>query len=399
MVNLNRRQLLTWSTVALATVLMADRGTAQLATPGALSPGNTPQKVIILGAGIAGLVAAYELAAAGHTVTVLEARERVGGRVLTLRGSFSDNQFVEAGAARIPPDHALTLAYAHHFNLALKPFFPPEGLYLSVIQGTRLPISAADLASIFPGSNPFAWTKLAQGSDQLPLAFAKALTGKIQLGDAVTQVEQDEQGVHIRCRSGRQYHGDCALCTLPLPVLSEVNFRPLLSAPKQQAIAGGFDYRAATRMFVEFPERFWEKEGLNGWGFFSDRPEELWHPTWDHPSKTGILHAYLKGEDALAMDALPPGEQLTQLLQRWTEILPGAGAYPVKAVSHSWTQDPWSRSGWAYPTAEQEKALFTDLRRPEGRIYFAGEHTAEARGWVQGALDSGLQSAQEIHQR
>jgi monoamine oxidase len=39
-------------------------------------------------------------------------------------------------------------------------------------------------------------------------------------------------------------------------------------------------------MFVEFSERFWEKQGLNGWGLFDDRPEELWQPSWDFPGKT-----------------------------------------------------------------------------------------------------------------
>jgi monoamine oxidase len=70
----------------------------------------------------------------------------------------------------------------------------------------------------------------------------------------------------------------------------------------------------------------------------------------------------------------------------------------VSAVSHSWTKDPWSMGGWAYPTKSQEKDLFDELRRKEGRIYFAGEHTAEKRGWMQGALDSGLRAAKEIHQ-
>ena len=54
----------------------------------ALPPGSgTGKKVVVLGAGIAGLVAAFELRKAGYAVTVLEARGRIGGRVWTIRGS------------------------------------------------------------------------------------------------------------------------------------------------------------------------------------------------------------------------------------------------------------------------------------------------------------------------
>ena len=60
-------------------------------------------------------------------------------------------------------------------------------------------------------------------------------------------------------------------------------------------------HRFSSKMTSPVPDRFWEKDNLNGWGIFED--EELWHTTWDRPEKTGILHAYLKGEKALKMDA------------------------------------------------------------------------------------------------
>lgn len=47
-----------------------------------------------------------------------------------------------------------------------------------------------------------------------------------------------------------------------------ISFNPPLSASKQTALDGGYNYRPATRMFEEFPERFWSKENLNGWGLF-----------------------------------------------------------------------------------------------------------------------------------
>jgi monoamine oxidase len=398
MFKLNRRKFLLRSALMLAATTTYTSVKAQSKTPGALAPGLAPKKVIIIGAGLSGLVAAYELSQVGHTVTVLEARSRVGGRVLTLRDNFSEGHFVEAGAARIPADHELTLAYSQHFGLSLKPFYPKEGLYITVKDGQRLLVSAADLVKAMPEAQILEWKKIDQGSDRLPLAFANALSGKIRQGDRVTRIEQTSQGVRVLSESGREDKGDCVICTVPLPVLSRISFNPPLSAAKKIAVNGGYDYRPATRIFVEFPERFWLKENLNGWGVFRDRPEELWQPTWDRPGKTGILHSYLKGEAALSIDALNPKQRLAKLLQQWSEILPHVRDYQVSAVSHSWAKDPWSMGGWAYPTESQEKNLFDELRRQEGRIYFAGEHTAKKRGWMEGALDSGLRAAKEIHQ-
>lgn len=400
MVHLNRRQFLASAALTTASVITHGQVKAQIFnTPGALEREGqeaTPKQIIIVGAGISGLVAAYELVAVGHRVTVLDARERVGGRIFTLRDRFSEGNIVEAGAARIQPTHDLTIAYAQHFGLRLTPFYPSEGRYVAVQGNQHTLLSIEELSQSFSGGRVLEWTKIAGGSDRLPQAFATALGDNIHLGEAVAKIQQNEEGVQVLCQSGRQYEGDCLICTVPLTVMDTIDFQPALSAAKQLAIAGGYNYRPATRMFVEFPERFWQKEGLNGWGLFLDRAEELWQPTWDRPSQSGILHAYLKGSNALEIDALNSDQQLALLLQRWSAFLPNVHDYDVSAISHSWTNDPWSQGGWAYPSDEQEASLFLELGRREGRLYFAGDHTSPTRGWMQGALDSGLKAARHI---
>jgi monoamine oxidase len=81
-----------------------------------------PRKVVIVGAGLAGLSAAYELKRAGHTVVILEAQQRVGGRVYTLRDPFTEGLYAEVGAMRIPRAHTLTMEYISRFGLKTNDF-------------------------------------------------------------------------------------------------------------------------------------------------------------------------------------------------------------------------------------------------------------------------------------
>lgn len=86
--------------------------------------GGAPEeraRVVVIGAGLAGLAAAHELARTGVEVCVLEARGRPGGRVHTLRAPFDDGLYAEAGAVFVPGHHATTLRYLREFGLALQP--------------------------------------------------------------------------------------------------------------------------------------------------------------------------------------------------------------------------------------------------------------------------------------
>lgn len=80
------------------------------------------KKVIIVGAGLAGLSAGYELKRAGHTPIILEAQQRVGGRVYTLRDPFTEGLYAEVGAMRIPRAHTLTMEYVEKFGLKTNDF-------------------------------------------------------------------------------------------------------------------------------------------------------------------------------------------------------------------------------------------------------------------------------------
>jgi monoamine oxidase len=110
-------------------------GAAAVAEPLALEPGaRHGTKVVVLGAGLAGLSAAFELGKAGYDCTVLEARDRVGGRNWTVRrgtkleltdGSrqvceFDEDLYWNAGAARLPSHHQAVLGYCRELGVALE---------------------------------------------------------------------------------------------------------------------------------------------------------------------------------------------------------------------------------------------------------------------------------------
>ncbi|WP_044173356.1 flavin monoamine oxidase family protein [Flectobacillus major] len=106
------------------------------AKPFDLQRNKADKKIIILGAGLAGLCSAYELTKLGYEVTVLEARSRPGGRVWTVRGGTTETEiggvaqtaqfdkglYYNGGAARIPHNHELSLHYCREFNIPLEIF-------------------------------------------------------------------------------------------------------------------------------------------------------------------------------------------------------------------------------------------------------------------------------------
>jgi len=98
------------------------------------------KKVIVIGAGLAGLSAAYELTQAGHEVTVLEARARPGGRVFTMRGQFADGLYAEAGATNVFDNHAWTMKYIRLLNLTLDPEPSTSGASIYYMRGKRIVI-------------------------------------------------------------------------------------------------------------------------------------------------------------------------------------------------------------------------------------------------------------------
>jgi monoamine oxidase len=456
-----------------------------------LPPRSGPRRrIAILGAGVAGLVAARELARAGHDPFILEAQHRVGGRILTMREPFAPGLYGEAGAMRIPRSHALTLAYVEQFRLPVAPFTlhnPEAFCHLggrrhrwreidanpsllsgmseqdhAMSYGKRWEQAIRPLAAELERGGEAAWASIAArydgystrefleaegwaepaieifgllqnqealmnscflellreelgrfyqdlvqiegGMDRLPHAFVAEVGRRIRYGARVCAIEPSERDVtlHYQTGGGRaKASADYAICTLPFPVLRHIECAVPFSPGKRRAIRQ-LRYDASAKVFLQFARRFWEDDdGIRGGGTVTDLPiRNVFYP--EHGRETGrgvLLASYTWSEDAQRWGSLPPGERLEQALENLACIHPQAPQEVEVGASKMWHDDPCAGGAFALFEPGQQSLLHQHVIAPEGRLHFAGEHASLAHAWIQGAIESGLRAAWEVHER
>jgi monoamine oxidase len=392
---LSRRQFLRRSAVAVAGASLANTALAS----GVVILKDPPKKVLILGAGMAGLVAAYELTQLGHDITVLEARTRPGGRVHTLREPFSDGLYAEEGAARIPDNHDLTLKYVKQFDLPLEPFYPSQLNAVRFDRGTREEVPIDGFTDAMTqnyggelGGRPERWQKIKGGTDLLPKAFAQRLETKIIYGATVVKIAQDAKAAHVVFKKGgaqQTLSADAVLCTIPFSVLRNVDL-PALSLRKRDVIKRT-PYEAVSRVYLQTRNRFWEQRGLNGFAFTSGAIE-IWQPTWSQPGPRGILMTYARPGEAERITKLKENLRIETTLNQLDAIFSGLRTGFERGATKCWLEDEWARGAWAFVGF----ADFATAIAPDGRIFFAGEHLSPWFSWMQGALSSGLRAVKQI---
>ena len=457
------------------------RGNLKLAGP--------PKNIVILGGGLAGLAAGYELKRAGHKVTILEARKQPGGRVRTLR-NFSDGQYAEAGALSFPQEHAFTWGYATDFGLPIqlsfrfglesvahirgsrfrigaggaadipfslksnerqagvyglpslylgnfmnqvgnprKPGWPPESLRelddislgqllrdlgasdgaIDIIAASQLGILGFGLDSIsaLDGvvteaiATVAAFYEIAGGNDLLPKAFKQRVTKKVFKKKSVAlRIEQNENSVTVTySRKGviETITADRVICTLPFPVLKDIDVFPAFSPDKQQVMED-IKLTPITRTYLQFRERVWEQDRLDGNGITDLDIQNTYSPTLVQGGRRGILASYAGGQRALDLGAMSEKDRQSRVLNRMGKVFGGLDSRYESGTSQIWHEDEWARGGFAYFAPGQITELLPIARRPEGRIHFAGEHTSLWHGWMNGALESGNRAAEEVNE-
>lgn len=199
---------------------------------------NKP-KVIVIGAGLAGLSAAHQLQRSGHEVTILEARLRAGGRVMTLRHPFADGLYAEAGGEWINSAHQEIISLIRDMGLQLREGYGKAGLF------RRQQLMSFDEAlTRFPGLSRLqqATDELKQGIDvfDLPSRSARQNLDKIDYLAYLRSAGVDDEAIAIE----RQHIN--GLMTVRLEEISAMHMAYELGLPQREdgpemRIVGGND--------------------------------------------------------------------------------------------------------------------------------------------------------------
>jgi monoamine oxidase len=396
MSRIDRRQFIRRSAIAAAGITLA-----QSSAFASIAINPAPKKIVIIGAGMAGLVAGYELSQLGHDITILEAQTRAGGRVQTLRAPFSDGLYAEAGAARIPENHNLTLKYVKLFGVPLEPMYPSRLSAVRVAGDSRREVSIDEftdgLAEYFGPEfrGPTRFSKVKGGNDNLPKAFAQRLAAKISYGSPVVKIEQDAHSARVTfLDKGKQQtmSADRILCALPFSVLRNIEL-PAGFSERRLSIIKNLGYASVSRVYLQAKKRSWEEKGLNGFALTSEAVE-IWQPTWNQPGPRGILMTYNRPGQAEQIAAMKESERINSTLTQLGQWFPGLSENFERGATKCWIEDEWARGAWSFVGPRDYETASSSA----GRIHFAGEHLSPWFSWMQGALDSGLRVVKEINE-
>lgn len=389
-------------------------------------------RVAVVGAGFAGLAAADALSRAGVEVVVLEARERVGGRVWSR--TLTNGAIVEMGAEFVLPGNDLVRETCDRLGLELadkRMFYgdrEPRGVAVDAAQlhlgveavraaleargadgeavdaatfldgldlhpatretiRARAEVSCAATADRFPASTLAHLAAISQdpcptvrgGNQRIAIDLAAGLD--VRLRSPVERVAWGEGGVRVRA-AGAEIEVDRVVLALPAGLVGRVAFDPGLPEPLVGAYTG-VAYGNAAKLFVPLRETPPPSAVLSV-------PERYW--TWTADAGEGVqqvVHAFAGSAPALA--ALRVGEGPERWVESILRLRPDLAIDPADAVLSTWDDDPWV--GAAYSCAVPSVEAWA----PVGPVHACGEHTAgELSALMEGALRSGLRAAAEV---
>jgi monoamine oxidase len=392
-------------------------------------------RAAVVGAGLAGLTAARELARAGADVVVLEARERVGGRVWSRE--LANGAIVEMGAEFLLPGNTVVRELTEEYGLgfwdkgmrygrreprgvdtttealfaaagAVGRALPEADQEVSArhfLSGLELPpaareallarveissansadvVAARDLAGLAHVDDEPA-PSIAAGNGRLALAIAGELGAAVRLGSPVQRIAWSEHGVRLGV-SGEELEAETCVVAVPAATIHAIRFEPALPTGLARAL-DSVRMGQAAKLFVPLTEPAPPSAVMSV-------PERYW--TW---TATGAGHGiqpvvscFAGSPRALERLGVVSGPE------RWLDSL--AGLRPdleldqAGAVLSTWADDPWVRG--AYSTSPPA-ALAALPERSVGPLAFAGEHLGGAfAALMEGAIRSGRQAARSL---
>ena len=406
---------------------------------------HTQRRVVVVGAGFAGLSAAVTLADAGVHVTVLEARERVGGRVWSM--TLTNGAVVELGAEWIQAHDSAVHEMAARFELPLaetiasygrrEPWGPgaasleeqdrfleaanaaaalltPDakaamsvGEFLERVEGSdgaraivmaRLAGTCArDLHEValasFQGARPFShhagrYFRVASGNQTLAEAMARILPD-VRTGHVVDAIARDDDGVTARVGSDAE-RADAVVVAVPAPIVARLTFTPglppdLAEAHTSLRMGHASKFAVATRQRP--PARSRQA---------ADRSMWCWTAAGAGGKTRRCVASFAGSPAAQASLGVTRGE-LTPWLEAVRAMNPDLTLVD-EPVMYAWADDPYTLGAYVAwdPASWARRQVFS---RTVGAVVFAGEHTEhDHHGTMEGALRSGRRAAAQVLQ-
>jgi monoamine oxidase len=415
--------------------------------------------LLVIGAGAAGLMVGRELARAGKRVTILEARDRCGGRIYPL----STAEFgypAEGGPEFVHGAAPVTREMMRAAGLSLSPrggrrwssrngkLSPAEAApphadrFYRALAGVTTDLPIADfLDTEFAGPDYAALrrsiTRTVEGYDAADPRRASTLAlreewmarddgqhgriaegygamidflaaecrrhgAAIHLGAAVTTIDEADGGVRAHDAFGRSFIADAAILTLPLPLLTEIRLPE--SARERLAAAGDIGFGNVVKILLRFATDWWADAGEPDLRDLSFVVSDAVVPTWwtQYPDPRPVLTGWYAGPKADTVAALNENELVTMGIASLSEIF----GRPAQAIRRelvasraiNWGTDPFARGAYSYAVLGTRAAQAALSRTDEGVIFFSGEalYAGPDIGTVEAALASGRNTAQMI---
>ena len=442
------------------------------------------KRIIVIGAGLAGLSCAYELDQAGFNVMLIEARSRPGGRVNTYRDPFSDNLYSEMGAEYVDSSDTYIQEYCKKFNLKILPAKQYDGVYVkgqtSSIEGLKsgrdlLPFKGTlegklfgqevqyiqkwidlvklkginspevqaldrisvedilkeggapkDIIDLYTYANATEETavpskmsalymilsntrtsnfsentvegRILGGNDQLPKTLAQKLGTKIMYNRPLLRLDYNSNGIIATVKEKQrlvQIPAKKCVLAIPASILKNIEINPGFSEEKINCI-NNQQYGHAMKIAMQYRQRFWDNKNSIGQRVFTDTPlRRVYHFSIDQPGPRGILLSFTSGEDAIKLGKLDNKKRLNIAQNTCRNIWPEAPMFWEKGVVKYWNEDPWVKASYSFAGVGQ-KGFREILAKPEGPVFFAGEHTAIQRASMNGAIESGMRVTDEL---
>jgi len=424
-------------------------------------PPTSSHPILIVGAGAAGLMAARELARTGRQVSVLEARDRLGGRIWPLPVEIFGYP-AEGGAEFVHGAAPVTRALMREARLTPTPMTgshwdarreqtaddtpPGEARFQQVLAALETDMPIAEFLETRFGGPQFAGlrrsiTRMVEGYDAADprrastfalrdewmgdrgldqqgriaqgygalidfLAADASRHGvQIRLACEVVAIELGPGSIALRLRDGSRAEGEAIVLTVPLPVLAGL----VLPAALRETVAAAtadIGFGNVVKFLLRFRTRWWLGPGHRWPADLSFLFSGERVPTWwtQHPADHAVLTGWFAGpraESVAGMDEEALIEMglaaLAATFERPIEDLRGA---VVAARALNWGNDPLARGAYSYATPATRAAQIR-LGQPFDRLFISGEalYAGHDMGTVEAALAAGRQTAQALLKR